>query len=51
MKAKAELFRGGSGRLASAGLMVAALLATPYAFVYDMPILAGAIISAPVPRS
>ncbi len=38
------LFRGGSGRLASAGLLVAALLATPYAFVYDMPILAAAII-------
>ena len=38
------LFRGGSSRLASAGLLVAALLATPYAFVYDMPILATAII-------
>jgi Glycosyltransferase family 87 len=38
------LFRSGPGPLAGAGLLVAALLATPYAFVYDMPVLATAII-------
>lgn len=38
------LFRSGPHLLASAGLLVAALLATPYAFVYDMPILATAMI-------
>jgi hypothetical protein len=38
------LYRSGPTRLAAAGLLVAALLATPYAFVYDMPILATAII-------
>lgn len=38
------LFRPGASLLAAAGLLVAAPLATPYAFVYDMPILATAII-------
>jgi hypothetical protein len=38
------LFRSGPTELAGAGLMVAALLATPYAFVYDMPIVATAVI-------
>src|SRR5439155_10114382 len=38
------LFRAGAGRLAASGLLVAALLATPYGFVYDMPILATAVI-------
>lgn len=38
------LFRSGAGPLQWAGLLVAALLATPYAFVYDMPILATAVI-------
>jgi hypothetical protein len=38
------LFRSGPARVAGAGLLVAALLATPYAFVYDMPILATAAI-------
>ena len=38
------LFRPSAGLLAGAGLLVAALLATPYAFVYDMPILATAVI-------
>ncbi len=38
------LFRSGPAPLAGAGLLVAALLATPYAFVYDMPILATAVI-------
>jgi hypothetical protein len=38
------LWRSGPTRLAGAGLLVAALLATPYAFVYDMPTLATAII-------
>jgi hypothetical protein len=38
------LFRPGPSREAAAGLLIAALLATPYAFVYDMPILATAII-------
>jgi hypothetical protein len=38
------LFRSGPTPLAGAGLLVAALLATPYAFVYDMPILATAVI-------
>ena len=34
----------GVALLAGAGLLVAALLATPYAFVYDMPIVATAVI-------
>jgi alpha-1,2-mannosyltransferase len=38
------LFRSGPPQLAGAGLLVATFLATPYAFVYDMPILAIAVI-------
>jgi hypothetical protein len=38
------LFRSGPQPLAVAGLLVATLLATPYAFVYDMPIIASAVI-------
>jgi hypothetical protein len=38
------LFRSGPQQLAGAGLMVAALLATPYAFVYDMQIVTTAVI-------
>jgi hypothetical protein len=38
------LFRSGSRPLAGAALLVASLLATPYAFVYDMPIIATAVI-------
>jgi hypothetical protein len=38
------LFRSGPQQLAGAGLLVAAFLATPYAFVYDMPGLATAVI-------
>ena len=38
------LFRSGPPLLAGAGLLVAAFLATPYAFVYDMPVLATAVI-------
>ncbi len=38
------LFRSGPPQLAGAGLLVAAFLATPYAFVYDMPIVATAVI-------
>ena len=38
------LFRAGPQPLAGAGLLVAALLATPYAFAYDMPIVATAVI-------
>jgi hypothetical protein len=38
------LFRAGPRQLAGAGLLVATLLATPYAFVYDMPILTTAVI-------
>ena len=38
------LFRFGPQQLACAGLLVAALLATPYAYVYDMPILTTAVI-------
>jgi alpha-1,2-mannosyltransferase len=38
------LFRPGPSLLAAAGLLIAALLATPYAFVYDMPILTTAIV-------
>jgi hypothetical protein len=38
------LFRSGPWQLAGAGLLVAAFLATPYAFVYDMPIVATAVI-------
>jgi hypothetical protein len=39
-----SLFRSGPPQLAGAGLLVAAFLATPYGFVYDMPILATALI-------
>ena len=38
------LFRAGPRPLAGAALLVASLLATPYAFVYDMPIVATAVI-------
>jgi hypothetical protein len=38
------LFRAGPQPLAGAALLVASLLATPYAFVYDMPIVATAVI-------
>ena len=38
------LFRSGPHDLAAAGLLVATFLATPYAFVYDMPIVATAVI-------
>jgi hypothetical protein len=38
------LFRSGPQQLAGAGLPVAALLATPYGYVYDMPILTTAVI-------
>jgi Glycosyltransferase family 87 len=38
------LFRSGPPQLAGAGLLVAALLATPYAFVHDMPPLAAVLI-------
>jgi hypothetical protein len=38
------LFRSGPRQLAGAGLLAAAFLATPYAFVYDMPIVATAVI-------
>src|SRR6266849_5032007 len=38
------LFRSGPRQLAAAGLLVATFLATPYTFVYDMPILATAVI-------
>jgi Glycosyltransferase family 87 len=38
------IFRSSPGQLACAGLLVAALLATPYAFVYDMPFVATAVI-------
>ena len=38
------LFRSGPQQLAGAGLLVAALLATPYALFYDMPIVASAVI-------
>ena len=39
-----SLFRSGPRNLASAGLLAATFLATPYAFVYDMPIVATAVI-------
>jgi hypothetical protein len=39
-----SLFRSGPRQLAGAGLLVASFLATPYAFVYDMPIVATAVI-------
>src|SRR3954469_19748049 len=42
--AVAVLYWRGPRPLAGAGLLVAALLATPYAFVYDMPIAATAVI-------
>jgi hypothetical protein len=38
------LFRAGPSLLAGAGLLIAALLATPYAFVYDMPLLTTAVM-------
>ena len=38
------LFRSGPRQLAAAGLLVVTFLATPYTFVYDMPILATAVI-------
>lgn len=38
------LFRSGPHNLAGAGLLVATFLATPYAFVYDMPVVATAVI-------
>ncbi len=38
------LFRSGPQQLAGAGLMVATFLATPYGFVYDMPVLATTVI-------
>jgi hypothetical protein len=38
------LFRFAQPRLAIAGLLTATFLATPYAFVYDMPIVATAVI-------
>ena len=44
------LFRSGPQPLAGAGLLVAALLATPYAFIYDMPIVATAVIWVVVER-
>ena len=37
-------FRRGPTPLAGAGLLVATFFATPYAFVYDMPVLATAIV-------
>jgi Glycosyltransferase family 87 len=39
-----NLFRSGPRDLAGAGLLVATFLATPYAFVYDMPVVATAVI-------
>ena len=36
-------FRRGSGRLATAVLLVGTALATPHAFIYDLPIVAAAI--------
>jgi hypothetical protein len=37
-------FRSGPTRLAAATLLVGTLLATPYAFLYDMPIVATAVL-------
>lgn len=37
-------FRSGSSRLAAASLFVATFLASPHAFVYDMPVLATAVL-------
>ena len=37
-------FRDGPGPLAGAALLVATFLATPYAFVYDLPVLAAAVV-------
>jgi len=39
-----NLFRFGPHDLAGAGLLTATFLATPYAFVYDMPVVATAVI-------
>ena len=39
-----RLFRRGASPMAAAGLLVGALLATPYAFVYDLVLLTPAII-------
>lgn len=39
-----SLCRSGPRQLAAAGVLVASVLATPYAFVYDMPFLATAVI-------
>jgi hypothetical protein len=38
------LFRHGPSAPAAAGLLVAAPLATPYAFVYDLPVLGSALV-------
>jgi hypothetical protein len=37
-------FRRGDRRLAIAALLVGTLLATPYAYIYDLPILAAAVV-------
>ena len=37
-------FRDGPGPLAGAALLVATFLATPYAFVYDLPVVAAAVL-------
>jgi hypothetical protein len=39
-----NLFRSGPHELAGAGLLVATFLATPYAFIYDMPLVTTAVI-------
>jgi alpha-1,2-mannosyltransferase len=38
------VFRDGPRELAAAALFIAVLLATPYAFVYDMPVVTSAVI-------
>jgi hypothetical protein len=38
------LFSRGADRLAGAGLMAAVFLVTPYAFIFDMPVVATAVI-------
>jgi hypothetical protein len=43
-------FRAGPSDLAIAALLVAAFLATPYAFVYDMPVVATAVLWVVVER-